>query len=728
MSKKILITSALPYVNNVPHLGNLIGAVLSADVFARFSKQMNYETLYICGSDEHGTATENAAIAENLTPAELCDKYYVKHKEIYDWFSIQFDIFGRSSAQNHKDLTQSLFKKVLENGFVVERIMNQPYSVKSQMFLADRFIEGTCPYCSYEKATGDQCDNCGKLLDPKDLINPVAKLDGSTPEFRDTEHLFLDLEKIQPVLKAWFDKQSLEGNWTSNSIQITKAWFKEGLRKRAISRDLKWGIPVPHPGYENKVFYVWFDAPIAYMSITQQLLGDGWTDWWQNKDVQLYQFMGKDNIPFHSIMFPASIIAASDNPKDFTKADYNLAYHLDVTEYLNYEGTKFSKSNRVGVFGDQAKDTGIPADVFRYTLLYYRPEKADTQFTWKGLQERLNNELIANFGNFINRTLSFTNRFFEGKTTKITEEHLEEQAQLFLGEFREKASVYIEFLKEVKLRDALMELMKLSSLCNQYFQSSEPWKSRNEDPKKAHIDLTLLVHAVKDLAILCEPYMPNTSKEIFSQLGIHPRSFSDVGVLSVEDHKINDAKVLFKKLENEEVEILREKFSGKQKEAENGSENGSDKLQAYDVQFTVGKIIDIKKHPKADKLFIEQVDLGDKTIQILSGLVDHYTTDTLLDKKIFVVSNLKPAKMRGEMSYGMLLAAENKEGTVEVIDAKEFEVGDTFSSQAKEQISFDEFLTLKLTLSDHLVSINGEPFIIKDKQVRTSQIKDGDVR
>ncbi len=747
MSKKILITSALPYVNNVPHLGNLVGAVLSADVYARFSRQMGYETLYICGSDEHGTATETKAKELGVTPKELCDKYHELHKKIYEWFTISFDIYGRTSEENHIEFTQELFTKVLDNKFIVEEVVTQPYSVESEMFLADRFVIGTCPHCSSEQATGDQCDTCGKLLTPQELINPKAKMDGSTPEFRKTSHLFLELDKLQPTLEKWFKDEAFAGTWSDNAISITQAWFKEGLKKRAISRDLKWGIPIPESAfngkYKDKVFYVWFDAPMGYISITAQKKYQQdpsrkitIADWWQNENVELFQFMGKDNIPFHSIIFPASLMAAS---KDANNPDYHLVNHLCVTEYLNYENTKFSKSRNTGVFGDDAINSGIPADVYRYVLMFYRPENSDSQFTWKGVQERVNNELIGNFGNFVNRTLSFTNRFFEGKTIALDKASLDDSQKTFQTQIGNEIKVYTNLLKNVKLRDALMQLMKISSLCNQYFQASAPWKTRNENPQKAQTDLTLLVHAVKDLAIMCEPYMPTTSKNIFKQLNTKPENFAELGNLTLENHHIGEAKVLFTKIEDETVEELRGKFGGKQKKENKPSNKNKSKkkkekkpitpLQPSDIQIIVGQITSIKQHPDADKLYIEEVDVGGKTIQIISGLVPYYKADELLNKKVFVVTNLKPAKMRGVMSHGMLLAAETQdESIVEVLDASNFKVGDSFSSSAKDEVDFGEFMTLSFTIANKEVSLNGDLFKIDGKQVLSEKVVNGLVR
>jgi len=487
-SKKILITSALPYVNNVPHLGNIIGCVLSADVFARFCRSKGYETLYICGSDEHGTATETKAKEENLTPKKLCDKYYKIHKDVYDWFNISFDIFGRSSEENHHKITRDLFKQVEKNGFVEEKTVTHPFCVKCNSFLADRFIEGTCPHCGYENARGDQCDSCGKLLSPQELKNPKCKVDGTSPEFRETDHLFIRLDKLQPVLEAWVEKQSKEGKWTENAIRTTKAWFKEGLKPRAITRDLKWGINIPESvfngKYKDKVFYVWFDAPIAYISMTEQLLKDKYKEWWNDpENTHLYQFMGKDNIPFHSIIFPGSLLAADNilKAEDLKNLKHTLVHHLSVTEYLNYEHTKFSKSRGVGVFGNDAKETGIPSDIFRYFLLYNRPESADTQFTWKGLQERLNNELVANFGNLVNRTISFTNQFLDSSVPSLTVGDLDPKAAEFYEKYVEETKIFQRLLKQVKLRDALNQFMKVSSLGNQFFQDSEPWKTKTNN-------------------------------------------------------------------------------------------------------------------------------------------------------------------------------------------------------------------------------------------------------
>ncbi len=415
--KRRLVTSALPYVNNIPHLGNLI-QMLSADVYARFCRSRGYDTLYVCGTDEYGTATETKALEEKKTPRELCDYYFKEHTKIYDWFHIDFDIFGRTSNPECTERTQELYKDLEKNGYIVEKTNTQLYCPKCQRFLADRYVHGVCPKCGSDKARGDQCDDCGSLLDPIELKEPKCSTCGSTPEPKETKHLYINLPAISDKLNEWMEKTSAEGKWSDNAINITKAWIRDGLNERAITRDLKWGIPVPREGYENKVFYVWFNAPIGYISITQQLANElkaagkdsfDWKSWWQpkDKDVELFQFIGKDNIPFHTVIFPCTLLGSG---RDWTKL-----YHMSSTEYLNYEDGKFSKSRGVGVFGSDAIETGIPADAWRFYIFYNRPEKQDFQFTWKDFQEKINSELVGNLGNLVNRTLLFVNKYYEGK-------------------------------------------------------------------------------------------------------------------------------------------------------------------------------------------------------------------------------------------------------------------------------------------------------------------------
>lgn len=395
--KNILISSALPYVNNVPHLGNIIGCVLSADVFARFSRLCNYNTLYIGGTDEYGTATETKALEEGLSCQAICDKYYAIHTEIYKWFNISFNTFGRSSSPEQTELCQAMFLKLNDNGFMFTQAVEQLHCENCDRYLADRFVEGGCPNigCNYEDARGDQCDGCGKLVNAIELKNPRCKICGNTPKLKTSKQFFIDLPKLEPLIHHWI-KNSSPG-WTHNAQVIGKSWLKEGLKPRCITRDLKWGVPVPLDGYRNKVFYVWFDAPIGYISITKAYTKD-YEKWWRPENgtnVTMYQFMAKDNVPFHSILFPSMLLGAN--------MGYVTVSHIMATEYLNYEDGKFSKSRGIGVFGTDARDTGIPSDVWRFYLLYVRPESQDSTFSWADLATKNNSELLNNLGNFVNR-------------------------------------------------------------------------------------------------------------------------------------------------------------------------------------------------------------------------------------------------------------------------------------------------------------------------------------
>ena len=502
--KKRLITSALPYVNNVPHLGNLT-QVLSADVFARFCRSRGYETLYICGTDEYGTASETRAMQEGVSPRELCDKYHEIHKAIYKWFNISFDYFGRTSTEKQTEIVQHIFNKVDEHGYISEREMTQLYCPTCGRFLADRFVNGECPNCHSTDARGDQCDNCGKLLDPTELINPKCSVCGSTPIVKTTKHLFINLPKALPLLKEWMDKASKEGFWANNAIQITNSWIRDGLQERCITRDLKWGIPVPKPGYEDKVFYVWFDAPIGYISITANAVKD-WEYWWRDpENTELFQFIGKDNIPFHTVIFPSSLLATGEK--------WTMLHHMSSTEYLNYEGGKFSKSRGIGVFGNDVEDTGIPADCWRFYMFYNRPEKSDFTFTWKDFQDKVNKELIGNLSNLVNRTLSFIKRFYDGKLESPSFD------EALMAEIRKREERITDLLEHAEEKDALHEIFALSDLGNKAFQDAEPWKKRTENPEEAVRLLSTLYFLIRDLAVMVTPYIPSTGEKILSFIG-----------------------------------------------------------------------------------------------------------------------------------------------------------------------------------------------------------------
>ncbi|KAL4436391.1 hypothetical protein ABPG77_009953 [Micractinium sp. CCAP 211/92] len=566
--RNILITSALPYVNNVPHLGNIIGCVLSADVYARFCRARGYNCIYVCGTDEYGTATETKALEEGLTCQQICDKYHAIHKAIYDWFDIGFDKFGRTPSRAQTQIGQDIFRTLQERGCLVEQTMEQLYSEPLGKFLADRFVVGTCPKCKYEDARGDQCDACGSLLNPTELINPKCKLTGSTPVVRQTKHIFLDLPKLSGDLQAYIDRTSTLGGWSSNCVQVTKAWMEQGLKVRCITRDLKWGTPVPLEGYEDKVFYVWFDAPIGYISITANYC-DQWQAWWQNpKDVELVQFMGKDNVPFHTVIFPATLLG--------TQEPWTMMKSISVTEYLNYEDGKFSKSRGVGVFGNDAKDTGIPVEVWRYYLLAVRPETSDSAFQWDDFAAKNNAELNDNLGNFINRTLKFIWARFDKHVPGPTASGAGMDAVKGLGE-RVSALVeqYIAALEGQRMKEALRCAMLVSKAGNAFFQETEIWVAYKQDKDACAAYISACAGVVLLLSALLQPFMPSFTAKLLAQLGVEQlplltddlvKAAANPAALLPAAHPIgaSEPTPLFRKITDDEVAQLRARYAGSQ--------------------------------------------------------------------------------------------------------------------------------------------------------------------
>ncbi|XP_059632142.1 probable methionine--tRNA ligase [Cornus florida] len=736
--RNILITSALPYVNNVPHLGNIIGCVLSADVFARYCRLRGYNAIYVCGTDEYGTATETKAMEENCTPKEICDKYHAIHKEVYKWFNISFDIFGRTSTPEQTEVCQAIFKKLMENNWLSENTMQQLYCDTCKRFLSDRLVEGTCPTqgCNYDSARGDQCENCGKLLNPTELHDPRCKVCKNTPRIRDTDHLFLELPLLKDKLEEYISSMSVAGSWSQNAIQTTNAWLKEGLKQRCITRDLKWGVPVPHEKFHDKVFYVWFDAPIGYVSITSCYTPE-WEKWWKNpENVELYQFMGKDNVPFHTVMFPSTLLGTGEN--------WTLMKTISVTEYLNYEAGKFSKSKGIGVFGNDAKDTNIPVEVWRYYLLTNRPEVSDTLFTWLDLQAKLNNELLNNLGNFINRVLSYI-----AKDPEVDERHVGYRSIVpdapgaeshpltkSLGEkIGNYVEQYVEVMEKVKLKQGLKIAMSISGEGNAYLQESKFWKLYNEDQSSCKIVMKTATGLVYLLACLLEPFMPSFSLEVLKQLNLPPETQvslsdekGDIGracrpwEILPAGHKIGTPEPLFKELKDEEVEFFREKFAGsqaerivkaeaeaeakkiaeqlKQTKVSDGKKKGPAKSTAEAKSKTiaeaevsisrldirVGLITKVQKHPDADSLYVEEIDIGEgQPRTVVSGLVKYIPLEEMQNRKVCVLCNLKPATMRGIKSQAMVLAASDSDHTkVELVDPPQ-------SAAVGERVTFPGF-------------------------------------
>ena len=595
--RNILITSALPYVNNVPHLGNIIGCVLSADIFARYCRQRNYNTLFISGTDEYGTATEAKALEEKTTPQAICDKFFDIHNDIYRWFSIGFDYFGRTTTPEQTEIVQSFFLRIKSQGYILSEIVDQLLCESCNRFLADRFVEGTCPRCKYEDARGDQCDGCGHLVNATDLISPRCKVCSNRPIVKKSEQFFLDLPKLESKLKEW--SPTVEKGWSTVAKVVAKPWLRDGLKPRCITRDLKWGIPVPVKGFENKVFYVWFDAPFGYISITKRYTKE-YEQWWKPTDVEvdLYQFMAKDNVPFHAIMFPACLLAANKG--------YVLLKHLMATEYLNYEDTKFSKSRGIGVFGTDARDTGIPADVWRFYLAYVRPETQDSNFNWIDLVTKNNNELLNNFGNFVNRALVFAEKYFESKIPAMT---LQEEDLTLLVLAQRELSSYIHNLEQAKLRDGLKHVLAISKHGNQYMQFQEPWvkiKGSDTDKKRAGTIIGICCNLACLLSALLAPYMPNVSRQIRTQLGLDASNYGYIPDIITNilptGHKIGKPSPLFKKIEEKEVETLRQKYAGKQETKNDAQKNNDNDVKNLEAAIAEqgNKVRELKaKHDKS---------------------------------------------------------------------------------------------------------------------------------
>ncbi|CAF0762286.1 unnamed protein product [Brachionus calyciflorus] len=622
--KNVLITSALPYVNNVPHLGNIIGCTLSADIFAKYNRMREVNTLFLCGTDEYGTTTETKALEEGLTCQQICSKYYKEHKKVYDWFNIEFDYFGRTSTEWQTKISQDIFNKLNQNGFIYEDKVEQLYCEKCTKFLADRFVEGTCPFCAYNDARGDQCDKCGKLINATELKEPRCKTCSSSPIIRSSKHLFLDLPKLTPKLEEWAEKTVDKGHWTNTASVITKAWLKEGLKGRCITRDLKWGTPVPLEGFEDKVFYVWFDAPIGYLSIAANY-SDDWEKWFKSpQNVSYYQFMAKDNVPFHSVIFPSCLLGTSDN--------YTLVEHLSGIEYLNYEDGKFSKSRGTGVFGDQAKSTNIDSDIFRFYLAYIRPESQDSTFSWEDLQSKNNSELLNNLGNFINRALAFCEKSLGGIVPKMV---LTNEDAKILARINQELKEYDENLQKLRLRDGIKNILNVSRIGNQYMQAKKPWtlvKGTDEEKVQGSTVIGVCVNISFVLSTLLYPYMPNVASTIRKQLNLatfsvitekenydsenikadvysNPVYYEKFYNFVKEGHQIGKPEPLFKRIMDADVKLWKEKFGGvqekKPEDAKKDKKGGKDKKVEKKEKTPKEKKPNVKPDAKVDESSVD---------------------------------------------------------------------------------------------------------------------------
>ncbi len=560
---KILVTSALPYINGVPHLGHMVGCLLPSDTYARFMRMMGNEVLYICGTDEHGTTSEVGALKAGMDVQAYCDMNHARHAQTYKDFNLSFDFFGRTSTEQNKEMTYHIFEQLDKNGFIEERVIKQVYSIDDKMFLADRYITGTCPYCGYDKARGDQCENCTKVLEPTELLDARSSISGSKNlEVRETKHLFLSLPKIEGELAAWL--KTKEPFWPDIAYTIAQKWLKEGLKERCITRDLKWGFPVNKPGYEDKVFYVWFDAPIGYIGITKQWADEkpaerSWKDWWQNpKEVRHVEFMGKDNVPYHSITFPATLLGTREN---WTQVDF-----LKGMSYLTYEGGKFSKSEKRGIFAEDAVKE-FPVDYWRYWLMANAPESSDAAFSWELFAGAVNKDLNGVLGNFVSRVLKMTSsklgdKVPEGGEYTATEEELIKTLQGRIND-------YIAYMEAMEFRKAMAELRAIWVEGNNYISVTEPWTVIKTDEQRAKVILRVCINLIRIFAVLSAPIMPTAAQSMLDRLGVSLTGLKNFDVrteLSVLNggEKFEVGEPLFERITPEKMTELKQKYGSTQ--------------------------------------------------------------------------------------------------------------------------------------------------------------------
>ncbi len=646
---KYLVTAALPYANGPIHLGHLAGAYLPADIYVRYMRMKNKDVLFICGSDEHGVPVTIKAEEKEKTPQEIADYYHDLMKDSFIKFGINFDNFSKTSRHLHHKNARYFFKRLYENGYLEKKSENQYFCEKCERFLPDRYVEGICPHCKFDGARGDQCDKCGRVIDNVSLIEPKCKLCGSKPIIKETEHFFLKLNEFQEKLKVWLESKT---NWKSNVREFALGWIKEGLKPRAMTRDLKWGVEIPIDGYENKVLYVWFDAPIGYITSTMEWaerIGkpDKWMDYWKGNDSRLIHFLGKDNIVFHAVIWPSMLMGINDN--------YNLPYDIPANEYLNIEGQKISTSRNNAIWlNDYLND--FPPDIMRYTLAVNLPENKDSDFSWKDFQTKNNSELADIFGNFINRTIVFIQKYNNAELNANID--LQDTDKEFLDIINKKMELMGKYIENYKSRKAVYEFMDIARESNKYFTITEPWTLKN-DKKRLNTVLYVCLKAVTILSIASEPFIPFTATKIQKFLGIDNLDWDDYKniepLLKLTTHKM---PILFSKIEDKTIELQREKMFGSKKEEQGDMiEFGEFKK----TQLVVAKILEAEKVKKADKLLKLKIDIGCEKRTIIAGIAEFYKPDDIIGKNIIVVKNLKPAKIRGVESKGMLLAASDKD-------------------------------------------------------------------
>ena len=662
--KRYLITSALPYANGPVHIGHLAGVYVPSDIYARYQRLRGRDVISVCGSDEHGVPITIKARKEGITPQDVVDRYHAIIKDAFQRLGMSFDIYSRTSSPTHRVTASDFFKKLYDEGKFIEQTSEQFYDEEAKAFLADRYIVGTCPRCQSEGAYGDQCEKCGSTLSPDELINPTSKLSGSVPVKRPTKHWYLPLDQYDSFLREWI----LEGHkeWKPNVYGQCKSWLDTGLQPRAVSRDLDWGIPVPIEGEEGKVLYVWFDAPIGYISATKDLTPD-WEKYWKDKDTKMVHFIGKDNIVFHCIVFPSMLKA---------HGDYILPENVPANEFLNLEGNKISTSKNWAVWLHEYLDE-FPGkeDVLRYVLCANAPETKDNDFTWKDFQARNNNELVAILGNFVNRALVLTKKYYNGVVPEAGE--LTDYDRDTIAELSGIKASLESNIENYRFREALKDAMNFARIGNKYLADTEPWKVVKTDPERVKTILNIALQITANITIAIEPFMPFSSAKILSMLNIEKLGWDNLGSMSLiaAGHTIGEATLLFEKIEDEVIEAQLKKLDDIKKAnaaaeaaehvTEQKEECSFDDFQKMDIR--VSTILEAEKIAKTKKLLKLTVDTGIDKRTIVSGIAEHFTPEELIGRQVLVLVNLAPREMKGVTSQGMILMAEDASGKLELL-------------------------------------------------------------
>jgi methionyl-tRNA synthetase len=672
--ERILITAALPYANGFLHLGHLAGAYLPADIYARYQRLKKRNVLFVCGSDEHGVAITVSAEKEKTTPKEIIDRYHPANKSAFELFEMSFDNYSRTSIPQHHETTKEFFKEFHSRDIVVAKKDNQLYCEKDKKFLADRYVEGTCPKCKSTQARGDQCENCGTWLNQSDLIEPKCKLCGTTPVMRETKHWYFPLGKYQERLVAYIDERNKRDGWKDNVLRYCESWFKDGLQDRAVTRDLNWGVQVPVEGYEDKVIYVWFDAVLGYITSAKEWAAarnkpDAWKEFWQKEDTKYVAFIGKDNVVFHCIVFPSMLMAWNDAHTDH----YVLPENVPANEFLNFEGQKFSKSRGWGIdVQDFLKF--FPADMLRYALAVNLPETRDSDFYLKDFQARINNELADIVGNFVNRTLAFTDKNFEGKVPPMGKVNARDEEMI--GIVQQTPVTTGELFEQYRFREGLMEVMNFARAANKYFNDNEPWKTLKTNPERCATTLHMAIQIVRSLAILLEPVTPAMSAKIWKLLNLGTSSkdegWDSASILVVkEGHQLNKPEILINKIEDAKIDEIIKFLEGEEKPPAAPPLAPMKPIITLDdfkkVDLRVARIIEAIKMPKSEKLLKLQVEIGNERRQVVAGIAKQYKPEELIGKLVVVVANLQAAKLMGQESQGMILAASDESGNLTLV-------------------------------------------------------------